>query len=331
MPPKRKEVNCLQCKEKVTEKQYSVSCSICDRWLHKDCGLDDDEYKLINKIFTKNGYHFWTCEGCSLGLKKIQKMVANNEREISSLREDVNKLTTDSTKQQTDLKATNDKLEVLTSDVDNLKKTAGKGDGNNEQVFSELDLREAKKTNLVIFNVPEPDTHLTVTEKKKKDESTVINIFKDVDQIVEMKSEIKFLARLGELKDANKCRPITVGFRDAEMKDKILNSAWKLSKSKTFSKISLTPDLTKMQISKENDLFNQAKQKNDELSNEDAKNYVWKLVGPRGFRQLRKVKKKQQTQEEDPRQRTGSVRRTREEMEGEEVVMDTSQQSKRQC
>ncbi len=46
---KKEEFLCLQCHQKVTENQHSVCCCICDRWIHKDCGLDDDEYKLIKK------------------------------------------------------------------------------------------------------------------------------------------------------------------------------------------------------------------------------------------------------------------------------------------
>ena len=63
---------CIEYKEKVTSKQYSVACCVCERWVHKDCGIDDDKYKLIDKIFKKKGSHFWSCDGCSLGLSKLQ-------------------------------------------------------------------------------------------------------------------------------------------------------------------------------------------------------------------------------------------------------------------
>ena len=61
---KKEEFLCLQCHQKVTENQHSVCCCICDRWIHKDCGLDDDEYKLIDKMFRKKGSHCWSCDGC---------------------------------------------------------------------------------------------------------------------------------------------------------------------------------------------------------------------------------------------------------------------------
>ena len=60
-----------------------------------------------------------------------------------------------------------------------------------------------------------------------------------------------------------------------------------------------------------------ADEKNKNMTTDEAKNFVWKLIGTRGNRILRRVKiKDQQTQ---TRPRLGSVR-TRAEMEEGEVM-----------
>ena len=88
-----------------------------------------------------------------------------------------------------------------------------------------------------------------------------------------------------------------------------------------------------MSLKKEKKMLAEANQKNQEMSDTDAKNFTWKLVGIRGHRMLRKVKINQQ--DNPMRERTASMRRTRSEMEeGEEEGegrVNNSKRNKRQC
>ena len=63
-------------------------------------------------------------------------------------------------------------------------------------------------------------------------------------------------------------------------------------------------------------------------SSEEAKNYLWKLVGKKGQRKLRKTEKKKVN---IPRGRIGSVRRTREEMEEDSMDEDSNNARKKHC
>ncbi len=330
MSKKKEDALCIECKEKVTGKQYSVSCSICDRWLHKDCGLDDDEYKLIDKIFQKKGSHFWSCDGCSRGLSKLQQMVTSNKVEIDSLKLRVDSLETSDESQTADIAQAKKDIKLLTDDVGELKNSGG---GSKETVYSELDLREHKKFNIIIYGVPEQDENEQPSVKKSKDSSLVSEIFTDISVKVDMKNDVKFLARVGEFKN-NKTRPITIGFRETNTRDKVLSSAWKLGKSRTNRQISISPDLTKIQLANDKKLREEVEAKNDSLSTEEAKNFVWKLVGIKGQRQMRKERIRETTTRPDYRTRTNSMRRTREEMEEDDDLLETREdrpRGKKRC
>jgi hypothetical protein len=331
-PRKKEEYFCLQCKLKVAENQFSVACSICDRWIHKDCGLDEDEYKLVDKMFQKKGFHCWSCDGCAKGLSKLHKMIVSNQREIASLREDVTEIQVTTDKNVNDIVTNAEGIDSLRKDVEELKSTENSG-FNNEGVLEELDLRESKKANLMIFSIPEPDETLEPLLKKKADIQTMKDICASIDVNLNSESDIKFIYRVGEL--GEKSRPLSLGFRNAGVRDRILKNAWKLNKSDEYKKISLAPDLTPLQLKKEKKLLAEAEEKNKELSDTDAKNYVWKLIGIRGNRILRKVKRTAQGTQK--KTRTASVRRTRAEMEEGEVeeeegaAVEAPQANKRRC
>ena len=314
---------CIECKEKVTSKQYSVACCVCERWVHKDCGIDDDEYKLIDKIFKKKGSHFWSCDGCSLGLSKLQIIAHKNREEINTLKDKYEELNTAKEQQSADIQDAKEEISILKKDVSDLKSKDPVGN-DNESVYKELDLRESKKMNLMFYKVPEQDSNLTAKEKKSIDETKIQEIIAEVGLTIDVEKDLKFVARVGVFSE-DKVRPVTIGFRNVDTRDKVLTSAWMLGKSKTYHEISISPDLTKIQLSKEKELQQEAKDNNDALSGEDAKNYIWKLIGVRGQRQLKRVKKK-----EDPRPRTQSVRRTRQEMEGESDT-EIGTRRKKQC
>ena len=263
-----------------------MQCSICDRWIHKDCGLDDDEFKLIEKISSKTGSHFWSCEGCSLGLSKLHKIVAENGREISSLKKDVSALQTENEAQNADINSNKDNIALVKANVEKMKENSSAVQS--QTVFDELEQREAKKNNLMIFSLDEQDSELQPLERKNLDTETVMEIFHTLGCKIDADNDIRFISRVGEY-SSGKPRPLTIGFKAEDKKDKILKSAWKLAKC-SYKHISISPDLTKMQVEKEKELISKAKDLNSKLTPEEAKNFYWKLVGKKGYRQIRKIR-----------------------------------------
>ena len=92
-----------------------------------------------------------------------------------------------------------------------------------------------------------------------------------------------------------------------------------------------------MQVEKEKELFGKAKDLNSKLTPEEAKNFHWKLVGKKGQRQIKKIwKKTEENNLNQNRQRIGSVRRSREEMEADDLqdnnlAEESRIPSKRRC
>ena len=313
MPPRKKEYICLECKQKVADNQYSVCCSICDRWLHKDCGLDDDEYKLIDKMFQKKGYHCWSCDGCAHGLVKLHKMIAANQMEIASIKETVSEVQATTDQNTKDIANNADNIVTMNKDIEDLKNKES-CISSTDDVFEEMDLRESKKANLMIFSLPESEQSLPSLQKKENDIKVVKNICSYLGVDFNYETDVKFIYRVGVV--GEKPRPLSLGLRYANQRDDILKRAWRLGKNSKYDKISLAPDLTPLQVKKEKKLQAEAQENNENLTGNDAKNFVWKLIGTRGNRILRKVKIKEQAQ---PRTRIGSVR-TRAEMEEGEVI-----------
>ena len=52
----------------------------------------------------------------------------------------------------------------------------------------------------------------------------------------------------------------------------------------------MIPDLTKQQRKEEQDLRKKVEELNEERTEEDAGNFIWKVVGPRGQRKMYKAK-----------------------------------------
>lgn len=281
-------------------------------------------YELILEVSESMGSHVWSCEGCSVGLAKLNKMVQNHDREIREIRKDVDVLKS----KQSDTSALNDKVEDLVSDVKDLK-AMPKTDNNT--VFEEIRLRESKKMNLMIFGIEEPSPALDDNGKRKADEDAILDIFDEVGHKLKMKEDIKFMSRIGK----TSTRPIVVGFRSLECREGILNNTWKLGKSAEFKDISINPDLTPKQLEEERNLKLEADRRNKEMTDKEpeaAKNFTWKLVGQRGQRLLKKVAKgeepattntfQQRNSTRTIRPRIPSQRRPRAEMEEEDANLE---------
>ena len=115
---------------------------------------------------------------------------------------------------------------------------------------------------------------------------------------------VKFSRRLGE-KKINEPRPLQLGFKDKDVRSKVLENAKKLKDEvEQFKKINIVIDLTKMQRDEEAKLEKEAKEKNEAMSDQEkAKNGYYKIVGKRGQRREVRVKEQEEIQ-----QRRHSVR-----------------------
>jgi hypothetical protein len=312
-----KKYPCIECKKNV-ENEHSISCCACQRWVHKDC-IKEIIYKLVTEMYAETGTHFWACEGCSLGLKTIQQQVAAQDKRIRSLEKTVSTVENVIEDVKKDTKINEEEQKKTNVRVDNVEKLVEDLKINSEDdIYKELDERAAKQSNLIVFEVPEQSADLSPAERKSEDFKIVLKIIKATGYTSASESLLKFVVRIGVWKEGSN-RPICVGFRDQTDRDKVLKNSRNIASS--YPDYFLSPDLTKTQIARDKKLRDEAVQKNTELTGDDAKNFIWKVIGQYGQRKLLRVKKKEE-ENPLPRRRLPS-KRTAAEMEEQDEIMST--------
>ena len=112
-----------------------------------------------------------------------------------------------------------------------------------------------------------------------------------IEADVQIADSIKFVKRIGARAErGGKPRPLLIGFKYAEGKQKMMDNTRKLAdRVDTWKEVSIIHDLTKMQREEEQKMRTEAERLTKELSDEDQKNWLFKVVGRRGERRVMKV------------------------------------------
>jgi hypothetical protein len=176
-------------------------------------------------------------------------------------------------------------VDQLRKELDKVKE-ANKEEARNYVTAEEYREREARRLNVIMHRVPEPQAQ-SGEEQKQADLATLKTIF-NVIGLSEWVGGVKLCRRLGERGDEP--RPLVVYLRDEATRSMLLESARHL-RSTAYTEVSIVPDLTQAQRQEEAELSTEMERRNkDELTNEDLqKNLKWQIVGPRGARRLIKT------------------------------------------
>jgi len=171
-----------------------------------------------------------------------------------------------------------------------------------DTVFLEMKEREDKKLNLIVHGLTELGANTkSGMERKNIDSSNFKRMLESVNLNIDVQSDIKFLVRLGDHNKQNsKPRPLLLGFRNNEIREKILESSKQLSTIPGYEEASIVPDLTKRQRTEEQEMRVKATKLNSEMSEEDSLNWIWSLMGPRGYKRLVKLRKTQREGQNRP-------------------------------
>ena len=320
---------CIDCKKEVKTK--SISCCICQRWVHGDC-VGQETYNLVVAMTERSGFHCWSCEGCTSAYKQLSNACASNTREINELKQTVEDLKTKTKSNEDDISATNANVTSIQNELKERKEEAQSyAENTADQVLREINDRNSRKKNLVFYGIPEADADLPGHTKKCQDKLEVLEVLSEVDCAVDVETNIKFAARLGKISEENhEPRPLLVGFDSEQIRNEIIGAAYKLKYSEICD-ISIAPDLTAKQRKEELRLRTEANERNESMNSEDAKNWTWKLVGPRGEQKLiRQRKKEQEQQNSQIRQKRKRKTKTANVDESEESQEDIQPPAKKQ-
>jgi hypothetical protein len=157
------------------------------------------------------------------------------------------------------------------------EETQGKGLESTASIYEELQLRDAKKRNIIVFGLEETEG--------VPDRSAVTQLLNEIDASADF-----HLYRAGKSSPTDNKRPIVVKFLSIAQQEKVLHNASKLKGKENYKTVSLSPDFTKRQreLNKqhENTLKDEASKRNADLSQEQKNDGVWVPGGRRGARRL---------------------------------------------
>ena len=139
-------------------------------------------------------------------------------------------------------------------------------------ICNELQQREKKQQNLVVFGLPEANS----------DAEDIQQLISDIGALSTVDSSF----RVGKGTEGRP-RPLIIRFLSKHERNEVYGKLKNLKGQKKWNKISVSPDLTKMQCMEDKNLFiilsDKAKERN-EASN--AREGVWKVIGRRGNKRL---------------------------------------------
>ena len=294
--PAGKDDICPKCDKAFDiNKLGSLGCSVCALWYHQKCtGLNTDLFNSMIAMYDQLGYHGWACLVCGAATKRLSNWTKVLETRLDSVEEKISNF-------EGTVEKVNDMGKDLASvmaEVELLKAKNCVAQANID-MNAELADQAARCDNILIHNANEPGPDITDNKQRRRFDIGIISeICKEVDIDFMGEDDIKFISRVGTIRDDGTPRPIIAGFRDRAFRDRLINMQYKLKKSRNLFKIRLVNDITKNQRENELELDKECTRRNDEIrANDRDATFLWRVQGPKGAKRL------VQREEQDPRKR----------------------------
>jgi hypothetical protein len=228
--------------------------------LHEWCG------KISHFLLSLNGR-----------VKLLENKEKENQTEIDKLKSDLEA----AKKLAKPSNISNEWVQVVTKGAKNAKKPADQLTVANATI-NELQEREKRKKNVIIYGIPE-STSATLTDKKADDELKIKEILRVID-----KPDISpVYSRRLKSKDSNKPGPVLVELSDTSLRNPVLLAAKKLREVDEYKSVYISPDLTEAERQLDYKLRQERNKLNAELGPDSPFRY-----GIRG-NQVQRFKKQQ--------------------------------------
>lgn len=209
---------CAKCDGVIHDNVKALQCEFCAAWVCLVCtGMPEPVYDAIMDNDVPN--FIWTCDSCMNAvptIRNLSKMLQSVKEEQHVSREQVEKL--------------NIRVERLEESIDDKVQSA----------IDEYRAREARKTNVIIHNIPESECE-EAADRKKEDSEAIEDLIKNGLDLGHVKMEA--VVRLGK-KVEGKARLTKVQLDTVKSKREMLNNAKKLRNTASWSRIYITPDLS---------------------------------------------------------------------------------------
>lgn len=208
---------CHKCK-KSCDDESSPCCDSCGAIFHNKClSLGGSELRVMD--LKKQRSLFFFCDDCKQAVKRLPYIL----RCCEELKDDV--------------KSLKDRVKQLENDA-NTK---------HEDIFAELNDREQRSTNIMIFNLKESDS-IDVNARRRFDHAAVADLLSDVG-IEVGNNDSKLLVgtfRIGKA-TTGRARPLKVTLSNRSTCKEVLKKKGALMKSHRFSNVRIDGDYTQSQ------------------------------------------------------------------------------------
>lgn len=199
------------CCNKPHDSILMISCCVCTKLFKNTCvNISSNEVRMING---KKGFD-WTCDKCreyGNDLKALKAIIINLQNDIQAL-----------------------KIGNPQSDSFDF-----------EEIISEINERNRRKRNLIIFNVKEQDQSQSTEFRVNEDKTISANIMQTLLPNANFQ-DIKPV-RLGRY-NSDKCRPLRITLPNEDIVHNSIRSVMNLKKSQEYKAISISLDRTPRQI-----------------------------------------------------------------------------------
>jgi hypothetical protein len=167
-------------------------------------------------------------------VNQLESREASNANEIKNLKAELEKANNSGKSAN----ISNEWVQIVTKGSKNAKKPSDQLVVTNATI-NELNEREKRKKNIIIYGIPESDK-VVLTEKRTEDEQKIGEILTFIG-----KSDVKpVYSRRLRSKDESKPGPILVELNDTSLRNPLLLAAKKLRTSDDHKQIYISPDLT---------------------------------------------------------------------------------------
>ena len=270
--PKVKKDRCGSCNLIVMDTDSAVECEVCNFWFHCTCQNVSD--KLYQIIHDEADTIHWYCRTCNASAGNMLKIMTQLQSQQAGLQADISDLKNGLLRHEGECKDVQQSLNKKMDELKNEFTQSGnvmrsskvleeleKVEKSVESRLEDIEERERRKSNLIIYGLPESDE---VNPLQRKDDDTQKARSAISQSFGEESLSILATYRLGR-KSEGKTRPLKVVLKSADVRDEILRRyrAAVSAESLPDSSIQLSRDRTQREREEYRRLRNELKLRED--------------------------------------------------------------------
>ena len=274
---KQDKVWCKDCNILIGKDTKALSCNFCHKWLCTSClEVNDDLYDML--VCNPKSILLVPCKDCSSQLASMQEMrvtlnevkanqedtkkqLVNLDAKMSAISKDIKKTVKEVVKAEVDSqlkgkvkeveKRLGDKIQDLKQELQPLAAPLCKAEI--EQIvvetYSEEKQKDIRKSNLMMFNIPELYSK-ELQDRKKHDLDMVLKVLRALQVVDNIQDKIVSVLRMGRWQNDQTRRPLRIVFSDPNLKYMFIQKAYKIKQSEDelVKNVRLSSDRTPREI-----------------------------------------------------------------------------------